>query len=110
MTLEQQKFGEEQIQHQATLEQWNVENLMHGREADYRNREQLEKENEADLNIQKWAIDQGAYVAPTIPNNGVPGNGPGMMQAMIKNPQAFNPPAGMGPPTGETLRLRRPQA
>jgi hypothetical protein len=68
MPLEQQKFAEEKMQHQATLEQWGVENLTHAREADYRDREQLNKENEVDLNIQKWAVDQGAFVAPTIPN------------------------------------------
>jgi hypothetical protein len=96
MTLEQQKFDEEKTQHQATLEHWNMENLARGREADYRDREQLEKENEVDLNVQKWAVDNGAFVAPSIPQNGVPGNGPTMMKAMTKNPTAFNAPAGMG--------------
>jgi hypothetical protein len=96
MTLEQQKFDEEKMQHASTLEHWNLENLARGREADYRDREQLQKENETDLNIQKWAVDNGAFLAPTVPNNGVPGNGPSMMAAMTKNPAAFNPPAGMG--------------
>jgi hypothetical protein len=96
MTLEQEKFDEEKMQHASTLEHWNLENLARGREADYRDREQLEKENEIDLNVQKWAIDNGAFIAPTVPNNGVPGNGPDMMKAMTKNPAAFTPPAGMG--------------
>jgi len=96
MTLEQQKFDEEKMQHASTLEHWNLENLARGREADYRDREQFEKENEIDLNVQKWAVDNGAFVAPSIPQNGVPGNGPDMMKAMTKNPVAFNPPAGVG--------------
>lgn len=95
LSLDQQKFDEEKMQHAATLEHWNLENLNHGREADYRDREQLEKENEVDLNVQKWAIDNGAFIA-SIPNNGVAGNGPGMMKAMTNNPAAFNPPVGMG--------------
>jgi len=46
----------------ATLEHWNITNLMHGREADFKDREQLEKENDVDLNVQKWSIDNGAYL------------------------------------------------
>jgi hypothetical protein len=96
MTLEQQKFDQEKVVHAATLEHWNMENLAHGREADYRDREQLDKENEQDESVQKWAIENGAFIAPSIPNNGVPGNGPDTMKAMIKDPNRFNPPSGMG--------------
>jgi hypothetical protein len=96
MSLEQQKFEEEKMQHAAAAEHWNIQNFLSEREADYRDREQLEKENEMDLNVQKWAVENGAFVAPSIPQNGVPGNGPSMMAGMIKNPAAFNPPAGMG--------------
>jgi hypothetical protein len=96
LTLEQQKFDEEKTIHAATLEHWNIEQLMHGREADFKDREQLDKENEQDENIQKWASENGAFIAPTIPGNGVPGNGQDMMKNMIKNPAAFNPPTGMG--------------
>jgi hypothetical protein len=53
MTLEQQKFDEEKMQHAAAAEHWNIQNLLSEREADYRDREQLEKENEIDLNVQK---------------------------------------------------------
>jgi hypothetical protein len=96
MTLEQQKFDEEKVMHAATLEHWNMENLAHGREADYRDREQLDKENLQDENIQKWAAENGGFIAPNIPGNGVPGNGPDLMKAMIKDPSRFNPPANMG--------------
>ena len=96
MSLQEQKFAEEKTEHAATLEHWNITNLLHGREADYKDREQLEKENEVDLNVQKWAIENGAYLAPSLPNNGVPENGPEMMRAMTKNPAAFTPPAGTG--------------
>lgn len=73
-----------------------MENLAREREADFKDREQLEKENGQDLDIQKWAIENGAYIAPTVPYNGKPNNGLDMMRAMTKNPEAFNPPAGMG--------------
>jgi hypothetical protein len=32
MSLEQQEFDEEKTEHAATLEHWNIENLMHGRD------------------------------------------------------------------------------
>jgi hypothetical protein len=82
--------------HAATLEHWNIENLAHGREADYRDREQLDKENEQDENVQKWAIENGAFIAPSIPHNGEPNNGPDLMKAMVSDPNRFNPPPGMG--------------
>lgn len=94
--LEQDKFKEEKAMHQSALEHWNMENLAREREADFKDREQLEKENGQDLDIQKWAIQNGAYIAPTVPYNGKPNNGLDMMRAMTKNPEAFNPPAGMG--------------
>jgi hypothetical protein len=96
LSLEQQKFKEEQALHAATLEHWNIESLAHGREADFKDREQLQKENEQDENIQKWASENGGFIAPSIPNNGVPGNSQDLMKSMVKNPAAFNPPAGMG--------------
>lgn len=95
MSLEQQRFEEERTQHRAQLEQWNLENLARGREADYRDRDQLLKENEQDANVQKWTIDNGGYLA-SIPNNAVPGNGPELMQAMIKDPARFQAPPGVG--------------
>jgi hypothetical protein len=94
--LEQDKFKEEKTMHASALEHWNMENLAHEREADLKDREQLEKENEQELNIQKWAVENGAFIAPTVPFNGKPNNGLDMMRAMTKNPDAFNPPAGMG--------------
>ena len=96
MGLEEQKFDEEKMQHKAALEQWNIENLMHGREADYRDREQFLKENEQDANVQEWAVENGAYLAPSVRNNGEPGNGQQLMEDMTRNPDRFNPPAGVG--------------
>ena len=96
MSLEERKFDEEKVMHQATLEHWGIENLANAREADYRDREQLDKENEQDENVQKWAIENGAFIAPNIPNNGSPNNGPDLMKLMIRDPNRFNPPAGMG--------------
>jgi len=96
MSLEERKFQEEQMQNKAQLEHWNLENLARGREADYRDRDQLLHENEQDANIQKWAAENGAYLAPSIPNNAVPGNGPELMKQMAQNPARFNPPSGMG--------------
>ena len=58
MSLEERKFDEEKVMHQATLEHWGIENLANAREADYRDREQLNKENEQDENVQKWARER----------------------------------------------------
>jgi hypothetical protein len=93
MSLEERKFDEEKTQHQATLEHWNLENLARAREADYRDRDQLEKEEAQEENVQRYAIENGARLAP-VPNNGVPGNGPALMKAMVNNPKAFAPPDG----------------
>jgi hypothetical protein len=93
-SLEERKFDQQQMMDSATLEHWNSQNLANAREADYRERDQLLKENDQDANIQKWAVENGAYLAPTIPNNGVPGNGPDLMKRMVQNPALFNPPAG----------------
>lgn len=95
MTLEEQKFAEEKTQHAATLEHWNLENLARGREADYKNREWLEKEEAQEENVQRYAIENGAKLA-SIPHNNENGNGPGLMKAMVSNPQAFAAPAGYG--------------
>jgi len=95
MSVEEQRLAEEKSQHAATLEHWNLENLARAHEADYRDREDLLQENRQDADIQKWAAENGAYLAPTIKNNGVPGNGPDLMKAMVANPAAFNAPDGM---------------
>ena len=96
MGLEESKFEEEKAVHAGQMEQWNIQNLMAGREADYRDREQLLKENEQDANVQKWAIDNGGYLAPSIPHNGEPGNSQQLMNDMTRDPARFNPPAGVG--------------
>jgi hypothetical protein len=93
MSLEERKFDEEKTQHSATLEHWNLENLARARETDYRDRDQLEKEEAQEENVQRYAIENGARLA-SIPNNGVAGNGPSLMKAMVNNPKAFAPPDG----------------
>ncbi|MGA8500903.1 MAG: hypothetical protein WB683_05100 [Candidatus Sulfotelmatobacter sp.] len=95
-TLEEQKFEEEKTQNAATLEHWNMENIARGREADYRDREELRSEEAQEENVEKWATENNAYLAPIVPQNGVAGNGPALMKAMVANPAAFQPPAGMG--------------
>lgn len=95
MSLEEQRFKEEQAQHQATMAHWELENIGRAREADFRDRDQLMQENKQDENVQEWAIKNGARLAG-INNNDVPGNGPALMKAMTTNPQAFAPPSGYG--------------
>jgi hypothetical protein len=77
------------------LEHWNIENLARGREADFRDREQLEKEQELDENVQKWALANNAQLA-AIPGNATPGNGPRLMRDMVNNPSSFQAPQGYG--------------
>ena len=95
MSLEERRFKQEQIEHQATLEHWNMENLARGREADYRDREWLQREQAQDNDVQKWAIQNSAHLA-SIPGNAVPGNGPKLMRDMVNNPQSFQAPSGHG--------------
>ena len=110
MGLEEQKFEEQQAEHAASIEQWNIQNLMAGREADYRDREQLLKENEQDANIQKWAIDNGGYLAPTIPHNGEPGNSQQLMKDMTRDPASFQSASGSRAVAGEEIRLQRTES
>jgi hypothetical protein len=93
MSLEERKFDEGKTQHAATLEHWNLENLARAREADYKDRDQLEKEEAQEENVQRYVIANGARLA-SIPNNGVAGNGPALMKAMVSNPRAFAAPDG----------------
>lgn len=95
MSLEQNKFNEQKIQQQATLEHWNMENLAHAREADFHDREELEKEQGQEDNLQKFAIDSNARLA-NIPHNDEAGNGSTLMKAMVNNPEAFKAPDGYG--------------
>jgi hypothetical protein len=94
-TLDEQRAQDEHIAHAATLEHWNLESLARARESDYRDREQLEKEEVQDENIQKWSIDNGAQLA-SIPGNATPGNGPKLMRDMVNNPDSFKAPEGYG--------------
>ena len=95
MSIEQQRADDEMKMHAAQMEQWNLESLARAREADYRDRDQLEKEQSQDDNLQKWAVESNAQLAP-IPGNATPGNGPKMMRDMTNNPASFQAPQGYG--------------
>jgi len=95
MTIEQQRADDETKMHAAQMEQWNLESLARAREADYRDRDQLTKEQEQDDNLQKWAVESNAQLAP-IPGNATPGNGPKLMRDMTNNPASFQAPQGYG--------------
>jgi len=95
LSLEEQRAQDEHLLHAATLEHWNLESLARSRESDFRDREQLEKEEVQDENIQKWSIENGAQIA-SIPGNATPGNGPKLMRDMVNNPDSFKAPEGYG--------------